>query len=177
MGQETIALSNERGRRTSGPVNPENLILLCTARGCTHRILTGQSHGVPDYTFADAGYAMANLQQRYADAFMFRVAGDDSVRSRLWAAVFQEAIRLKEQESWPETINGNRYLEPLTQMLLDEERWRASQRNNHVRGAVMDVSQRTWYRRLNKPYAQLQSETMESWCGTAWRHIRRRINS
>ena len=157
-------------------MNPENLVLLGTARGCTHRILAGQGRGVPDYTFVDAGWAMARLQERYQDAFMYRVAGDDSIRHRLWGAVFQAAIRLQEQESWPKRINGERYLEPFTQMLLDEERWKATQRNNFVRGAVMNVSQRTWYRRLNKPYAQLQSETMESWCGTAWRHIRRRIS-
>lgn len=157
-------------------MRPDTLILLCTARGTTHRILTGSSRGLPDYTFADAAWAMSKLHPRYQDAFMYRIAGDTSVRSRLWANVFQYALYLKYHEQWPAKVNGKKYLERMTNLLLDEEQWQAGQQNNFVRAAVMDVSQRTWYRRLRTPYRQLQSE-LDSWVGTAWRHIRKRLDN
>jgi len=155
-------------------ISPDSLLLLATARGYGS-VLEGKG-GKPTYTADDVAWALSGLPAKYADAFVFRICGDDSVKRRLWSYVILEAVDLALAEHWPERINGQKYLEKLTRMVLDEERWKAHEKKDFVRAIYMDMPEDIWIKRLNKPYAQLQSATMESWVGSAWRHIRNKIN-
>ena len=104
---------------------------------------------------------------------MYRIAGDNSIRDRLLYRLTWEAMRLSVANQWPK--KGKPYVRRLCELLLAEERWKIKQRNCVVRAAVMGVSERTWYRKLHKPYGQITFE-FESWIGTAWRHVARRLS-
>lgn len=78
-------------------------------------------HREPEWTPEDAALACAGLADRYYAAFAFRYAGDDGVRSTLWAALFRYALDAAEREDWPLEVEGVKALRGIVDLAILEE--------------------------------------------------------
>jgi hypothetical protein len=126
------------------------------------------------WTSAECAMACAGMDERYFNTLRYSFALDDSVRSRLWSALFQWAIERREWERWPSTVKTNggkdrKYMDDLVRMALVEERvpWRFIRRPNDpdMRRVLMDVAEHTWRRKLSPVYESIVSEYV------SWRSI------
>ena len=150
-------------------MRPEYLALLATARGVTGRAAQGRG-GKPGFTIADLAGCMAQLEPRFCDAFMYRYAGDDSTRARLRGALNERVTVIS--RSWsPRQVSK---ATELVDIVLDEERLTLRQRTDVVRAAMLGVHKSSWYRTWDRPHGEVQGE-LESWIGTAYRTILRRL--
>jgi flavin-dependent dehydrogenase len=126
--------------------------------------------GRPTITAADAAACLAGLQEKYVDAFMFRICGEDSARGRLRAALLRQAGRMSRE--WPKRLRSADVLARMVDLALDEDRLLVRQRSNFIRRQLLNVSRGTYYKTFHKPYGEINQE-FDGWVSVAWRSIRR----
>lgn len=152
-------------------MTPTTLILLATARGLA---LEPRGGGRPDWTASDAALFAKDVPPTAFEAFVYRYADFSGGRHHLWAELFIRAMDLKQRESWPDRVCGQKYIERLCNLVLDEERWLRPMQDPAHRAGYMQVSDTTWRRRLANPHGALYG-IFDGWCQTAQLVIRRNL--
>ena len=135
--------------------------------------------GRPEWTAEDAALACARLDPVPAAAIRYRWARDETVRPTLYGALMAFAAKVAVRESWHETVlsvDGERirYLHKLVELALLEEHAGFEIRSRNLYAEMMDVTHRTWIKRLSPRYEQIRGR-LDVWCGIAEDHINRRL--
>lgn len=151
-------------------MNPSKLITLSNARGCN---LSGMPRGgSPTFTIAEIGQACAGLGEPYLSAIFYRNTGGNRYYYRLKHELWSRLLNWVDRERYPRKVAGEKWTERLVCMVLEEE---ISPRiNDMARAMVMQVSDRTWRRRFDKPHKYLAG-LLDVWVGEADRHVRRKL--
>jgi hypothetical protein len=139
----------------------------------------------PAWTLAECAQACGGMDNRHFWALRYSYALDDSVRSRLWSALFQWALDRRERERWPVTVRtvegkDRKFLDDLVLLMLIEERapWRFVRKPNDpdIKRTVMGVAEHTWRRNLSPAYEAIRDEYL-GWLGSGKHLMRKRLEN
>jgi hypothetical protein len=141
--------------------------LIAAERGGTAAGKGTVTFKAPEWTLAECALACGGMEDRHFWALRYSYALDDSVRSRLWATLFEWVLKRRETERWPKTVRTvsgqeRKYVDELVLLVLIEERapWRFARKPNDpdLRRTLMAVSEHTWRRNLSPVYEAVRTE-------------------
>lgn len=161
-------------------------------------------HREPEWSPEDAALACAGLDAKFYAAFAFRFAGDDGVRSTLWAALMGWTLSQAAREGWKHEIEGVKALRALVDLAVLEEYlttrqphaladiraadlWHAyfgtsvqmlarvgQPARPGARAPRIGITASAWERHAAGPFKAVQA-TIDRWCSVAYGYASQRI--
>lgn len=146
-------------------MQPDTLVSLISTKGLRMPFIPGG--GCPEWTAQEAAMACHGLPLHIYYALVYTYAGDYRVHpelaSELWGFghVWRETDR---RRRWPESVNGEPYMQTLADMLLLEVRqpWRFVRHENSpvpdLRRAIVGCGKDEWRRDFSPIYEAMVEE-------------------
>jgi len=149
-------------------VTPELLLALVSGRSIALSEPVGGRR--PEWSVIEFGWGESGLPRKYAAAFRFRHARDNSVYHRLYRYLRIEAERLAWREKWKRRIAGRRYLDELVRIVLLEEILSNLDRTRLLMRLEDDWDEGVFAREI-QPKMRAIGMILDRWTAAAHEHI------